>query len=61
MQTIPLTKEQWVMCIGIGMLSLVWGGVVVQPISVAFFGPSFRPDSTTTTSSKEALKQKKRG
>lgn len=59
MQTIPLTKEQWVMCIGIGMLSLVWGGVVVQPISVAFFGPSFRPDSGT--SSKEALKQKKRG
>ena len=39
MQTVPLSSKQWVMCVGVGMLSLVWGGAVVQPLSLAFFGP----------------------
>jgi len=48
MVTAPLTFKQWIMCVGIGMLSLVWGGVVVQPLSLAFFGPAFESTDDNT-------------
>lgn len=36
MQTVPLTSNQWAMCVAIGVTSLAWGGVVVTPIARCF-------------------------
>ncbi len=42
MQTTPLNTKQWTMCIGIGMCSLIWGGVVVTPIARIYEGGAER-------------------